>query len=60
MPTVQVVRLIRASAGTAFDLELDTDVHTATLAGSGEQATPRSGRATRSPSPRGIRAAPGG
>jgi len=43
---VEVVTLIDAPAALVFDLELDVDVHAASLAGSGERATTSSGRRT--------------
>lgn len=45
MPTVvEVVTVVEAPAALVFDLELDVDVHTASLAGSGERATTSTGR----------------
>ena len=41
---VEVVTLVRAAPEVVFDLELDVDVHAASLAGSGETATTGSGR----------------
>jgi ligand-binding SRPBCC domain-containing protein len=41
---VEVVTVIRAAAETLFDLELDADVHAASMAGSGEVATTSTGR----------------
>jgi ligand-binding SRPBCC domain-containing protein len=46
---IEVVSLIRASAEKVFDLELDTDVHTASLVASGERATTSTGRAALGP-----------
>jgi ligand-binding SRPBCC domain-containing protein len=42
---VEVVTLIRADPGTVFDLELDADVHAASMAASGETAVTSTGRA---------------
>jgi ligand-binding SRPBCC domain-containing protein len=42
--TVVVVTSIRAPATVVFDLELDADVHAASLRSSGEQATTSTGR----------------
>lgn len=41
---ILVVTLIAAAPAVVFDLELDADVHTASLAGSGERATTSTGR----------------
>ena len=41
---VEVVTLIRAAADRVFDLELDADVHAASMAASGETATTSTGR----------------
>ncbi|WP_432542552.1 SRPBCC family protein [Kineococcus sp. SYSU DK002] len=41
---IEVVTDVAAEPSTVFDLELDVDVHTASLAGSGERATTSSGR----------------
>jgi ligand-binding SRPBCC domain-containing protein len=45
MPEIEVVTLVRADAATVFDLELDADVHAASMAASGERATTSTGRA---------------
>ena len=45
MAEIEIVTLIRADAATVFDLELDADVHAASMAGSGERATTSTGRA---------------
>jgi ligand-binding SRPBCC domain-containing protein len=42
---VEVVTLIRATPETVFDLELDADVHVASMTGSGETAVTSTGRA---------------
>jgi ligand-binding SRPBCC domain-containing protein len=42
---VEVVTVIRASPATVFDLELDADVHAASMAGSGERAVTSTGTA---------------
>jgi ligand-binding SRPBCC domain-containing protein len=42
--TVEVVTMIRAAPRTVFDLELDVDVHVASMAASGERATSSTGR----------------
>ena len=39
-----MVTLVRAAPEKVFDLELDADVHAASLAGSGERATTSTGR----------------
>ena len=44
MTTVEVVTTIRATPATVFDLELDADVHAASMAASGETATTSTGR----------------
>ena len=44
MAVVEVVTLVRCSRERLFDLELDTDVHSASLARSGETATTSTGR----------------
>ena len=41
---VEVVTLVRAAPAVLFDLELDVDVHAASLAGSGETASTPGGR----------------
>jgi ligand-binding SRPBCC domain-containing protein len=41
---VEVVTVIRAAPATVFDLELDADVHAASMAASGETATTSTGR----------------
>jgi ligand-binding SRPBCC domain-containing protein len=41
---IEVVTVIDAAATTVFDLELDVDVHAASVAGSGETATTTTGR----------------
>jgi len=41
---VEVVTLIRAAPDRVFDLELDADVHAASMAASGETATTSTGR----------------
>lgn len=46
MAVVEVVTLIRSSPERVFDLELDTDAHSASLAASGETATTSTGRST--------------
>jgi ligand-binding SRPBCC domain-containing protein len=46
---IVVVTLVRASAEQVFDLELDSDVHAASLAASGERATTSTGRAALGP-----------
>ena len=48
MTTVEVVTLVRAPE-RVFDLELDSDVHAASLATSGERATTSTGRAALGP-----------
>ena len=60
-----LVTVIRAAPEIVFDLESDTDVHTAPMATTGEQATtsterPLLGPGTRSPSPHGTSGSPGG
>jgi ligand-binding SRPBCC domain-containing protein len=42
--TIEVVTLIEAAPDVVFDLELDVDVHTASLPGSRETATTSTGR----------------
>jgi ligand-binding SRPBCC domain-containing protein len=44
MTDVEVVTLIRAAPATVFDLELDADVHAASLAATGETARTSTGR----------------
>lgn len=44
MTEVEVVTLVRADPATVFDLELDADVHAASMAASGERATTSTGR----------------
>lgn len=41
---IEVVTVVHAPPAVVFDLELDVDVHTASLAGSGETATTSTGR----------------
>ncbi|KUL41396.1 SRPBCC family protein [Actinoplanes awajinensis] len=41
---MEVVSVVNAAPGTVFDLELDVDVHAASLAGSRETATTAAGR----------------
>jgi ligand-binding SRPBCC domain-containing protein len=41
---VEVVTLVRAAPATVFDLELDAEVHAASMAASGETATTSTGR----------------
>ncbi|PRY15815.1 SRPBCC family protein [Kineococcus rhizosphaerae] len=41
---IEVVTDVAADPGVVFDLELDVDMHTASLRGSGERATTGSGR----------------
>lgn len=43
MAVVEVVTVVRCEPATLFDLELDVDVHTASLASSGETATTSTG-----------------
>jgi ligand-binding SRPBCC domain-containing protein len=44
VPLVEVVTLVRASPEVVFDLELDADVHAASMSRSGETATTSTGR----------------
>jgi ligand-binding SRPBCC domain-containing protein len=44
VPVVEVITLVRARPEVVFDLELDADVHAASMTASGETATTSTGR----------------